>query len=189
MITLAPPLERLTQFLQSLGYEVGFLEPSDEQAFGRVIVALDEERSKDEYEDVVQIYFMEDILQAALPAGEQAEGPSNLQFIMELPVQLGGLAAEQKSEAYQLIFILNKLLPLGSLGLQNEQEGLYFKYSLLGKDQNHQADLIGDILDMMAFYLPEFKALIQELIAGKSLQTVLAHSGLMKALQAEAGTV
>ena len=131
---------------------------------------------------------MESVLQASLPADAPAESPSNLQFIMDIPLQIQGLALEQKAEAYQLIFILNKLLPLGSLGLHLEQESLYYKYSLLGKDQNHPAELIGDILDMMAFYLPEFKFLLQELISGKPLQTILANSGLMKALQAEAGS-
>lgn len=191
MMTVAPPLERLTHFLQALTYEVGYLEPSAEQPYGRVIVALDEDRSKAEYEDVVQIFFMEDVLQAANQqateqSDEAAEDPSNLQIVMDMPLQLQGLPNAQKSEAYRLIFILNKLLPLGSLGLQHENEALYFKYSLLGKDQNHAADLIGDILDMMAFYLPEFKVLIQQALSGKPLQEILAESGLMKALQAEA---
>ena len=174
------PLSRLHDLLRALGYESHWLPREPESPCERVLIRLSAADS--ESPQLLQLFFMEDLL-------EQPDGPSMLSFTVSWEsLTLAQLSPARQLEALRLLTLCNKLLPLGALGVEHQSENLYFSYSLLAEDQNRNAALISEIIDMLGFYLPQIQALFVQLLSGnRPLKLILEKSGLMAHFRKSSG--
>lgn len=143
------PLLRLYDFLNALDLRVNWRGVSPQQPFEQVIITLDPgEQAPLRPEYVLQIAFAE-----AIQAGMQGwavnhQHGATLLFSLVLPVQI---PPELRLEAYRLLALLNRILPLGHLGLH---EGVtpalvFFKYPLAALSTNISMLLVQDIIEQI----------------------------------------
>ncbi len=148
------PLLRLYGFLQALGLRVNYRESSLSQPFEQVIVGLDpseQEPLRPEY--LLQIAFAEDI-----QAGLQGRKPNyshgaTLLFSIILPVQI---QTEQCLDAYRLLAVLNRILPIGHLGLHEglQPAQVFIKYPLAALNPNLSMNHVLSVIEQInAFVL------------------------------------
>lgn len=143
------PLLRLYEFLQLIGLRVNYRESSASQPFEQVIVGLDpteQESARPEY--LLQIAFAED-----LQAGLQGRAPdytygASLLFSMILPVQIN---TEQRLDTYRLLAVLNRILPLGHLGLHEglQPAQVFFKYPLAALSPNLSMNHVLSVIEQI----------------------------------------
>jgi hypothetical protein len=176
------PLARLHELLSALGYASHFLAHEPESPCERLLIRLS--ASSSESPELLQVFFMEDLLEQ--PADT---GPSMLSFTVSWEsLTLAKLSPARQLEALKLLTLCNKLLPLGALGIEHQSENLYFNYNLLAEDQNRNAALVSEIIDMLSFYLPQIQALFVSLLSGnRPLKVILEQSHLMTLFRKSAG--
>lgn len=177
------PLLRLYEFLQLIGLRVNYRESSASQPFEQVIVGLDpteQEPARPEY--LLQIAFAED-----LQAGLQGRAPdythgATLLFSVILPVQIN---VEQRLDAYRLLAVLNRILPIGHLGLH---EGLqpalvFFKYPLAALKPNLSMNHVLSVIEQISTFVLLLSPALQEF--SRSHQSVDAAREAVESLLLE----
>lgn len=165
--TASTPLQRLFEFLLYLGYAAERLVPGPDLHFESVLVALDPVQEKPvgpppEAQYVAQLFFNEDILKTAELQDLQPElaRASTLQFLVTFPLQYSGLSAPRLLEGYQLLMTCSQILPIGYLGLNQEQQ-VYLSYALKAENQNISIPLIVEILEQMGFFIQVMVPVLQ----------------------------
>jgi len=151
------PLFQLHEILATCGYPCQHMPMKPEQPFEQLLVALDgEESPSDEYQHVMQVFFLEDVLKVTHPeaySSESIKGPACLQMVLEFPIYYAGLDSDRRAEALGLLMNLSKAMPIGAWGVQGEQQQIYLRYALMGTSQNLDGYVVKESLDMLAFFV------------------------------------
>jgi hypothetical protein len=185
------PLQRLFEFLLYLGYAAERLVPGPDLHFESLLVALDpaqpeSEGPPPEAQYVAQLFFSEDILKHADLVELQPElaRASTLQFLVTFPLHYTGLSSQRLLEAYQLLMTCSQILPIGYLGINQEQQ-VYLNYALKAENQNIGIPLIVEILEQLGFFI---QVMVPALTALKESDQPLSElvTGLEKALVSRA---
>lgn len=160
------PLLRLYEFLQLIGLRVHYRESSASQPFEQVIVGLDpteQEPARPEY--LLQIAFAD-----ALQAGLQGRAPdythgATLLFSIILPIQIN---AEQRLDAYRLLAVLNRILPIGHLGLHEglQPAQVFFKYPLAALKPNLSMNHVLSVIEQINAFVLLLSPALQQFSRG-----------------------
>lgn len=177
------PLEKLNEILETLNYTSHLFPRTQEEPFDRVAVALDESPEEKEVLDYpLQIFFMEDALQATVPEQDMGQAEyASLQFVLEFPHQCKNLSSERLREALSFILVSNKIIPIGSFGLQNDERQVYYRYTLLATDQNLKGHLIIEAIEIIKMFISMLAPIWTELITtDKPMDEIMASSELLR---------
>lgn len=161
--------KRLQAVLNALNMPTMHIPANAENPIEMLLISVDEapvtEGSESQF--VFQLYFAGDMLDQALQeAGATDPDDSNsvnLQFVMVLPVED---TPHDLLALHQLLSICNRILPVGFLGL-NEENRVYLRYGLLAESKSGiTLPQVVEIIDMLSFFVlrmsPSIGALIQE---------------------------
>ncbi|WP_434222685.1 YbjN domain-containing protein [Limnospira platensis CENA597] len=126
---------------------------TSEHPIDRILVLLSEEKQL-----LAELLF--------IPVEEEVEDVHLLQFYVGLP---GEVLPAAMSEIRQLLLRLNTTLPIGSFGIQEEEELLYFRYVLVIPQEEKLSAETAIIQSLwLVFYLVEsFAVPIQEVARGE----------------------
>lgn len=176
------PLARLNEILFMLGYVTQHLPIDPKTPFEQVLVALDEDLPDDaEAHYVMQLFFTEDVMRASGLGDENVGNAATLQFMIELPVDCSTLSPERQLETFSALNLFTQIMPLGNLGINNEKK-VYFRFGMVGDDQNMNATRIAELIGMFSFFLTQFGSLLQSFVTSdKNVATLMEETGFHKA--------
>ena len=171
------PFTRLAGVLNALEMPALLLPVDAENPVEMLLVSVDEPplEAGQETRFVFQLFFAGDMVAQALNEGG-AVAPDDsdsviLQFILSLPIEqtpvdLLGL--------YQLLSILNRMLPIGALDL-NEANQVYLRYGLLAESKaGLTLPQVVEVLDLLRFFILRMTPGIEALVTGEqTLEVVL----------------
>lgn len=171
------PFARLAGVLNALGLPALLLPVEAENPVEMLLVSVDEPPLAPDQESrfVFQLFFAGDMLNQALHEGGAAapdEADSViLQFILSLPVEQPPV---DLLSLYQLLSVLNRILPVGSFEL-NEAQQVYLRYGLLAESKaGLTLPQVVEVLDLLRFFVLRMSPGIEALIRGeKTLEVVL----------------
>ncbi len=150
------PFSRLAGVLNALEMPALLLPVNAENPVEMLLVSVDEPPLAEGQETrfVFQLFFAGDMVAQALNEGGAVDPDDSdsviLQFIMRLPidqtpVDLLGL--------YQLLSILNRMLPIGAFDL-NEDNQVYLRYGLLAESKaGLTLPQVVEVLDLLRFFV------------------------------------
>lgn len=150
------PFSRLAGVLNALEMPALLLPVNAENPVEMLLVSVDEPplEAGQESHFVFQLFFAGDMVAQALNEGGALDPDDSdyviLQFIMRLPidqtpVDLLGL--------YQLLSILNRMLPIGAFDL-NEDNQVYLRYGLLAESKaGLTLPQVVEVLDLLRFFV------------------------------------
>jgi hypothetical protein len=153
------PLAQIQALLNELAFPNHLLTPSADMPFPQLLVSLDQVTDPNISLYVMQIMSSEDLLQV-----QPAEAPptTTLQFYMELPMSF---ASDRLLDTYRLVSAYSKLLPLGSLNI-NEQSGLFYHYAWATARAGLSLATVVEILETAQFFLTLCVPKVQEFQVG-----------------------
>lgn len=171
------PFARLAGVLNALGLPALLLPVETENPVEMLLVSVDEPPLAPDQESrfVFQLFFAGDMLNQALQAGGAAapdEADSViLQFILSLPIEQPPV---DLLSLYQLLSVLNRILPIGGFEL-NEAQQVYLRYGLLAESKaGLTLPQVVEVLDLLRFFVLRMAPGIEALIRGeKTLEVVL----------------
>lgn len=180
--TTQSPLARLNEILSMLNYVSQHLPIDPKTPFEQVLVALDENLAEDaEAHYVMQLFFTEDVMRATGLTDENLDNSATLQFMIELPVDCSHLSPERQLETFAALNLFTQSMPLGNLGLNNDKR-VYFRYGMVGDDQNMNATRVAELIGMFGFFLTHFGSLLQNFITSdKTAIELMEETGFYKA--------
>jgi hypothetical protein len=147
-------LERIAAILEKDGYPVNLAEAGGRGA-GPLFVAF---RPDDRGREMVLVI---DVVAAPEQGGTGVIGFSLLYpYFIPDPTAL--------PELIRLLFLLSRLLPIGSHGLSEETPGIYFQYRLLVQDPDRVDEaVIKDAVGMIGLFTREHGTLIDQVLDGR----------------------
>lgn len=154
------PLTVIQQDLLADEFDARLMEIDDENPVERLFVVFDQdEKGRDQ---ILQLVFINDMLNLS----DQPDEPDDmflLQFTLELPfrVQESALA-----EVARLLLALNRVIPVGALGLAEPERQVYFNYVLSCSDREVEDVVAANIVGIVEFYIPSFAVLIEAVAEG-----------------------
>ncbi|CDM92447.1 MAG: hypothetical protein P5702_13815 [Limnospira sp. PMC 1291.21] len=148
-------LQSIQSIIDGENFTTSWEPATPEHPMDRLLVLLSEEKQL-----LAELLF--------IPVEEEVENVHLLQFYVGLP---GGVVAEAMSELRAFILRLNTTMPIGSFGIQEQQELLYFRYVLVIPQEEKPSAEIAIIQSMwLVFYLVEsFADTIQAVAKGERL--------------------
>ena len=154
------PLTLIQQDLLAEEFDARLLGIDDKNFYERLFVVFDpDDKGRDQ---ILQIMFINDLLNLSGQADEP-EDMFLLQFTLELPFRVPEAAA---AEVARLLLALNRVLPVGALGMTEPEGTVYFNYALSNADRRVEDVVTANTVGLIEFYIPGFAKLIEAVADG-----------------------
>ncbi len=174
-MTEANPTEtyftRMAGVLDQLEMPTLILPVTEENQIEALLVSLDDPPPTEENPArfVAQLFFASDAVTAAY---EQSGGPEPEEgetAILQFALALGLNCPETRHlDIYRLMSIYNRILPVGALDL-NEENELYVRYGLLADTKNAiTIPQVVEVLEIFSFFIPIMADGLEDVIAGEA---------------------
>ena len=139
----------LAALVKKTGYEVEFLQQSEELPLSMLSIRLEKD-----WKDIPQFLIL-----SIYPMGDELDGSDFIQFYFQYPFEM------DKSKKYQILLeqqTANQQLALGNFNLDADDQYVYFKYvHAATKNTELTLALLCDVLDMCVYaqdaYLEKFE--------------------------------
>ncbi|PKL75636.1 MAG: hypothetical protein CVV27_14360 [Candidatus Melainabacteria bacterium HGW-Melainabacteria-1] len=159
--------------LQNAGFETHLIAANElaNQAFEQLLVHYGTDAQGREL--VIRLLFMEELVQSYQQESGQslpASYGTHLQFLINFATP--GLDGRQP-DLDRLLATLNRLSPLGLFGT-HQQDGLFYRYTLVLNRKEPDPRLIAEIIESTGFIAERFMPAFDRLGAGEPVQNILA---------------
>ncbi len=153
--TQKTPLQLIAEFLEEETFDTKIVPPSKEHPFERLLVSL----GQDEQERLftMQLHFVNDIT-SSMGNVEDPDDIILLECFLLFPFKV---EAKYFSEVARLILTVNRLVPVGALGMSEPDGSVYLQYHLSSKDRNIDEKIILEVVNMIGFFTGEFAQKIE----------------------------
>lgn len=154
------PLGLIEQDLREEGFGTHHLVVDADNQYERLLVMLGRDEHDRDY--FLQLTFVNDIMNV-LGQPDQPENAYLLQFSSEFPFKI---KIESFAEAARLLLTLNRILPVGALGLSEADQTLNYNYVLVLPDREVDDVVVTEIVDIAMFFIRNFAPLIEAVTTG-----------------------
>lgn len=155
------PLQTIAKDLESKDFATYSPEVSKDNPFEQLYVSLGQDESERDF--ILQLVFVND-LASAMGVEQDSDDPFLLQFFLSFPF----LAKKTTvNETALLALTLNRIIPLGAIGLSQAEGTLYFQYVLACPDDKPSSILIEEVVSMIGMFVTEFAPKLELVATGK----------------------
>ena len=151
------PIERISEILQADGYEPTLSDvEGHDPALCPLIVPFRPDDMGREMALLVEV----------LPRDEE-DAVTLIQFALIYPFEIA--ETEKLPELLRALFLLNRLLPVGSHGLCEQTPAIYFHYQLPVSDAEYlEESVITEVVNMIGLTTRRHGAFIRQILAGET---------------------
>lgn len=153
------PIARLGQVFEEGGF-IAVVEEADGNAVGRIGINLGSDDRDCPY--ILQIHFLNDLAERAGIAPDADEAVI-LQFLLVFPFEA---PATRIADILRLNALLNRYLPVGALGYDEDEGKLYLSFNLLAESRVVPAKVAVEAASMLDHAVREYKAEIEAVASG-----------------------
>lgn len=178
-MTSAPdtPLARLLEPLDDLEYTVAHAPVDSTNLVEKLYIQLDLENQPPERRFIVELFFVNDVLQAF--GGDDDDADTLLaQFTLLLPIVIPD---DVHLELHRCLALINRLTPLGAFGLSEADQAVYLRYTLAGESREIADTVLIEVLSIFEYlcqeYLPLFETVRAKTLTAQRLTAQFAESG------------
>lgn len=169
-------LSLLNNILKEEDFATFLMPVSEDNLFERLFVSLGQDDKSRDF--TLQIHFINDVTNA-LGVDDDPEDAFILQFFLLLPYTI---AKNQINEVSRVILTLNRILPVGSFGLSEDDGLAYFQYNLTCAERTVDEKVLKEVVSIIGFFSSEFSVRIEQAAEGKitrdALIQELAQAGI-----------
>jgi hypothetical protein len=153
------PLEALIEPLEEFEYFADHQPAGDESVFERLYISLHVDDPQPDREYGVEVFFINDVTEA-FGAEDEEEDAVIAQFMLILPFRI---QIEGYLEVMRFCNLVNRMLPLGSFGLSEQDEAVFLRYCLATGSRAIPHDVLLEVVSAMEYackaYSSQFEAL------------------------------
>lgn len=159
------PLAALACPLEDLEYYVDLQRIEDNGLYEKLYLALDVNDERPELEYGLEVFFINDVMEAF---GDETGGdePVIAQFMLVLPFQFPG---ETMLEAMRLCNYVNRLLPLGAMGVSEEDGAVYLRYCLAAESRAVPEAVVIEVVQALEFACREYGPYFERIALGQAI--------------------
>ena len=166
------PLHQASTAFETLGLKVQFIKKNKdipgEMAFSTL--------GMDEYEKAIPFHMQQETQTIEMDVNENSKNSVKkitfffLSFIVTVPIQI---PPDKADEILHLLAIANKSLPFGAFNYSDNEQAVYFRYTMPILDQAPSQESYVVILNGILFAKETFFSLIHEVAVGNETVTSL----------------
>lgn len=162
--TTKSPLAALLEPLEDLEYYADLQPVEQDGLYEKLYLALDVDEDRPELEYGLEIFFINDVLEA-FSAEDEAEDAVITQFMLVLPFRF---PVESFVEVMRLCNLVNRLLPLGAFGLSEDDDAVYLRYCLATESRAVAPEVVIEVVQALEFACREYGPHFEGVALGRS---------------------
>ncbi len=163
------PLALIRDLLEEEDFSTELVQQSEGQPFERLLVSLGADDKHRPF--TLQMHFVNDVT-GALGGFDDPEDIFLLECFLPFPFQA---KPEYQTETARVLLALNRLLPIGAMGMSEPDGTVYIQYNLACLTRATDEKVLLEVVGMMGFFTGEFGPKIEAIGDGSlSRETYLA---------------
>ena len=159
---LLSPLQSLIEPLAEFEYDAEHQPAGEASIYETLFITLDIEEDRPERNYTIEVFFINDVTEAF--GDEEAEEDAVIaQFTLILPFRI---RVESYLEILRFCTLVNRLTPMGTFGLSENDEAVYLRYCLATESRSIPPVVLLEVVSALEFCCKEYGPLIEELSNG-----------------------
>lgn len=155
-----PPLQTIATALEDEDYVCEFMAATTNRPIDVLLISIGED-TREPY--IIEMTFPGDLL-LALGDQETFDECFTLQFLLRYRFSFG---PEHSNELSQFLLALNRLVPIGAFGMDNDTGAIFLQYALLLPTREVEQDVLSTAVSSFDSFAPTLGPLIQQVGGGQ----------------------